>query len=47
MTDWRHFIAIGCLLIFSIGIYQSIDAQENLAQEAYAIFEQNCLNLPR
>ena len=44
MTDWRHFIAIGCLLIFSIGIYQSIDAQENLAQEAYAIFEQNCLN---
>ena len=22
----------------------SVDAQENLAQEAYAIFEQNCLN---
>ena len=44
MRYWKSFIVIGCLLIFSIGIYQSIDAQENLAQEAYAIFEQNCLN---
>lgn len=33
------------LLILCIVCYQGIgDAQENLAQEAYAIFEQNCLN---
>ena len=44
MSDWKNFIAIGCLLMFSVGIYQSVDAQENLAQQAYAIFEQNCLN---
>ena len=44
MKDWKSFIAISCLLMFSVGIYQSVDAQENLAQQAYTIFEQNCLN---
>ncbi|MXV75357.1 hypothetical protein F4Z99_13935, partial [Candidatus Poribacteria bacterium] len=27
-----------------LGIRQNVEAQENLAQQAYAIFEQNCLN---
>ncbi|MDE0427492.1 MAG: cohesin domain-containing protein [Candidatus Poribacteria bacterium] len=44
MKDRKHFILIGYLLIFSVSIYQNVNAQENLAQEAYAIFEQNCLN---
>ncbi len=44
MQDWKHFIFIGCLLIFSVGIYQNVNAQENLAQQAFAIFQQNCLN---
>ena len=45
MNSWKNFIAIGCLLmVFSVGIYHNVDAQENLAQQAYTIFEQNCLN---
>ena len=44
MNDWKNVIAISCLLIFSIGTPQSADAQQNLAQQAYAIFQQNCLN---
>ena len=44
MNGWKNFIAIGCLLIFSVAINQTVDAQQNLAQQAYAIFEQNCLN---
>ncbi|MDE0427488.1 MAG: cohesin domain-containing protein [Candidatus Poribacteria bacterium] len=44
MKVWKHFIIVSCLLLFSIGIYQSVNAQENLAQQAYAIFQQNCLN---
>ena len=43
MTDWKNVIAISCLLMFMVG-YQSADAQQNLAQQAYAIFQQNCLN---
>ena len=31
-------------MVFSVGIYHNVDAQENLAQQAYAIFKQNCLN---
>ena len=42
MKVWQFFIAPVCLL-FIVG-YQRADAQENLAQQAYAIFEQNCLN---
>ena len=40
MKAWKHFIVVSCLLLFSI----SVHAQENLAQQAYAIFQQNCLN---
>ena len=40
MKAWKRFIVVSCLLLFSI----SVHAQENLAQQAYAIFEQNCLN---
>ena len=36
--------ALVCLLIFSLDIHKNVDAQENLTQQAYAIFEQNCLN---
>ncbi len=44
MKDWKNFITISCLLMFSAGIYQNGHTQENLAQQAYAIFQQNCLN---
>ena len=44
MKDWKDFITIGCLLMFTAGIYQNGHAQENLAQQTYAIFQQNCLN---
>ena len=36
-------VALVCLCVFIVG-YQSTEAQQNLAQEAYAIFQQNCLN---
>ena len=42
MTRWKYFIAINCLLIFNF-YYQNVQAQQNLAQEVYAIFEQSCL----
>ena len=35
-------VIIGCLLIFILG-FQSVDAQQDIAQEAYAVFEQSCL----
>ena len=43
MYDKKRVIALICLLMF-VSSYQSVDAQENLAQQAYAIFEQSCLN---
>ena len=43
MTDKRVFITLICLLMFVLS-YQSVDAQENLGQQAFAIFQQNCLN---
>ena len=43
MESWKSFILISCLLMFSVCIHQGVDAQENLAQEAYAIFERSCL----
>ena len=44
MTCWKNFILFTCLLLPILGSYQNADAQENIAQQAYAIFEQNCLN---
>ena len=43
MTNKKIFIILICLLML-IASYQTADAQENLAQEAYAIFQQSCLN---
>ena len=43
MKNWRVFIVLVCPLVLIFGNYQSVDAQQNLAQQAYAIFEQSCL----
>ena len=43
MKDWSVWVASICVLIFIVG-HQNVDAQEDLAQQAYAIFQQNCLN---
>ena len=43
MKLWKFSVMAVCLLMFMSG-YQTADAQENLAQQAYAIFQQNCLN---
>ena len=43
MKIWKLFITAVCLLMFIVG-YQKADAQENLAQQVYAIFQQNCSN---
>ncbi|MXV84859.1 hypothetical protein F4Z98_15990, partial [Candidatus Poribacteria bacterium] len=44
MKNWKSFIVFTCLLLVIFGSYQSAEAQQNLAQQAYAIFEQSCLN---
>ena len=44
MKNWKIFITFASLLILILGNSHSVDAQQNLAQRAYAIFEQNCLN---
>ena len=44
MKNWKIFIAFISLLILILGNFRSVDAQQNLAQQAYAIFEQSCLN---
>ena len=44
MKNGRVFIAWVCPLVLILGNCQSVDAQENLAQQAYAIFQQSCLN---
>ena len=44
MKDWSILVASICLLMLIMGNHQSVDAQQNLAQQAYAIFQQNCLN---
>ena len=44
MKGRKIFVLFPCLLMLILGSYQSADAQGNLAQQAYAIFEQNCLN---
>ena len=43
MKNWKHFIKISCLFMFILG-YQTVEAQQNLAQEAYLIFEQSCFD---
>lgn len=44
MKGQRIFIIVICLLILIVGNHQSVEAQQTLAQQTYAIFEQNCLN---
>jgi len=44
MKNWKIFIIFVSLLTVILGNSHSVDAQQNLAQQAYAIFEQNCLN---
>ena len=39
----KNFIKVSFLLMFILG-YQSAEAQQDLAQQAYAIFQQNCLD---
>ena len=43
MKNWKHFIKISCLLMLILGC-QIAEAQQNLAQEAYLIFEQSCFD---
>ena len=43
MKNWKHFIKISCLLMLILGC-QIAEAQQNVAQQAYLIFEQNCFN---
>ena len=43
MQHWKNFGILISLLTLIFG-YQIADAQQNLAQQAYAIFEQNCLS---
>ena len=38
----KNLVKISFLLTFILG-FQSVEAQQNLAQQAYAIFQQNCL----
>ena len=44
MKNWKIFIIFISLLTLILGNFHSVDAQQNLAQQAYAIFEQSCLN---
>ena len=44
MKNWKIFIPFISLLILILGNFLGVDAQQNLAQQAYAIFEQSCLN---
>ena len=41
MKVWKNFIKISFLLIFIFG-YQTVEAQQDLAQQAYEILEHNC-----
>jgi len=44
MKNWKILITFVSLLTLILGNFLSVDAQQNLAQQAYAIFEQSCLN---
>ena len=41
MKIWKNFIKISVLLILILG-YQTVEAQQNLAQQAYEILDHNC-----
>ena len=43
MRHCKNLSTLICLLTLIL-VYQTSDAQQDLAQQAYAIFEQNCLN---
>ena len=43
MKNWKHFIKISCLLMLILSC-QIAEAQQNLAQEAYLIFEKSCFD---
>ena len=43
MKNWKNFIKISCLLMLILGC-QIAEAQQNLAQETYLIFEQSCFD---
>ena len=44
MKNWKIFIIFVTLLPLILSNFYSVDAQQNLAQQASAIFEQSCLN---
>ena len=44
MKNWKIFITVVSLLTLILGNFHNANAQQNLAQQAYAIFEQSCLN---
>ena len=44
MKNWKIFILFICLLTVILGNAHTAHAQQNLAQQTYAIFEQSCLN---
>ena len=44
MKNWKLFITSVSLLTLILSNFYSATAQDNLAQQAYAIFEQSCLN---
>ncbi|MCE2416635.1 leucine-rich repeat domain-containing protein [Candidatus Poribacteria bacterium] len=44
MKNWKTFIIFVCLLTLILVNPHRVYAQQNLAQQAYAIFERNCLN---
>ena len=44
MKNWKIFITFVSLLTLILSNFYSATAQDNLAQQAYAIFEQSCLN---
>ena len=44
MENWKRSIICVCLLTSILVNAHSVDAQQNLAQQAFAIFEQSCLN---
>ena len=44
MKNWKIFMTFVSLLPLILGNFHNANAQQNLAQQAYAIFEQSCLN---
>ena len=44
MKNWKILVTFVSLLTLMLGNFHSVNAQQNLAQQAYTIFEQSCLN---